>query len=112
MVGLARCEMDAPISPCVEIGWRLPQALWGRGYASEAARAWIDHGFAVLGLAEIVAFTDPNHARSLAVMRRAGMRADPGRDFDHPEMPEGHPLRPQVVYAVGRDDVGVHARHG
>jgi RimJ/RimL family protein N-acetyltransferase len=104
MVGLARCHLDAPFCPCVEIGWRLPQALWGRGYASEAARAWLDHGFAALGLAEIVAFTDPNHARSLAVMRRIGMRPDPGRDFDHPEMPEGHPLRRHVLYAVDRDD--------
>ena len=63
MVGLARCEMEAPICPCVEIGWRLPRALWGQGYATEAARAWLDHGFAELGLAEIVAFTDPGHAR-------------------------------------------------
>jgi ribosomal-protein-alanine N-acetyltransferase len=103
MVGLARCEMDAPFCPCVEIGWRLPQAYWGRGYASEAALAWIDHGFSRLGLAEIVAFTDPNHARSLAVMRRIGMEPDPARDFEHPDMPEGHPLRPHVVYAVNRD---------
>ena len=100
MVGLARCTLDVPFSPCVEIGWRLPQALWGRGYASEAARGWLDHGFRGLGLAEIVAFTDPGHARSQAVMRRLGMRPDPARDFEHPEMPEGHPLRPQVLWAI------------
>ena len=42
------------------------------------------HGFAALGLAEIVAFTDPNHARSLAVMRRIGMRPDPARRLRAP----------------------------
>ena len=96
MVGLARCDLDAPFCPCVEIGWRLPREHWGRGYATEAAAAWLDHGFGVLGLDEVVAFTDTGHARSLAVMRRLGMRHDPGRDFEHPAMPEGHPLRPHV----------------
>ncbi len=104
MVGLARYIAEAPICPCVEIGWRLPQHLWGHGYASEAARGWIDHGFAVLGLEEILAFTDRDNARSLAVMRRMGMRPDPARDFAHPEMPEGHKLSPQVVYAIGREE--------
>ena len=103
MVGLSRCDMEAPVGPCVEIGWRLPRPLWGRGYATEAARGWLDHGFAELGLEEIVAFTDPGNARSLAVMRRLGMRRDPARDFEHPAMPDGHPLRPQVLWAIGRD---------
>ena len=53
----------------------------------------------MLGLDEVVAFTDPGHAASLAVMRQLGMRPDPARDFEHPEMPLGHPLRPQVVWA-------------
>jgi ribosomal-protein-alanine N-acetyltransferase len=103
MVGIARCHL-APISPCVEIGWRLPQEHWGHGYATEAARGWIGYGFGELGLGEIVAFTDPGHARSLGVMRRVGMRPDPARDFEHPEMPTGHPLRPQVVWAIGREE--------
>ena len=92
MVGLARCEMDVPFCPCVEIGWRLPQAALGAGLCQRGGAAWLDHGFARLGLAEIVAFTDPNHARSLAVMRRIGMEPDPARDFEHPAMPEGHPF--------------------
>ena len=34
-----------PFCPCVEIGWRLPREHWGQGYATEAAAAWLDHGF-------------------------------------------------------------------
>jgi ribosomal-protein-alanine N-acetyltransferase len=79
----------------VEIGWRLPRALWGQGYATEAARGWLDHGVATLGLAEIVAFTEPANARSLAVMRRLGMRRDPARDFSHPEFP---PEAPKLLF--------------
>jgi RimJ/RimL family protein N-acetyltransferase len=100
MAGLARCDLGASLSPCVEIGWRLAPAHWGRGYATEAARAWLGHGLGTLGLDEIIAFTDPANRRSLAVMARAGMRRDPARDFEHPAMPPGHPLRPQLVCAA------------
>jgi RimJ/RimL family protein N-acetyltransferase len=101
MVGIARCDV-APIAPCVEIGWRLARSHWGHGYATEAARAWLAHGFETLGLPEIVAFTDPANHRSLAVMRRLGMRPDPSRDFEHPAMPPGHPLRPHRLFALTR----------
>jgi hypothetical protein len=36
-------------------------------------------------------------------MERLGMRRDPAEDFDHPELPEGHPLRPHVLYRLGAD---------
>ena len=51
-----------------------------------------------------MAFTDPGNARSLAVMRKIGMRRDPARDFEHPAVPVGHPLRPQVLWAIRRDE--------
>ena len=100
MAGLARCDLGASLPPCVEIGWRLAPAHWGHGYATEAARAWLAHGLGTIGLDEVVAFTDPANHRSLAVMRRLGMRRDPARDFEHPAMPPGHPLRPQLVHAA------------
>ena len=103
MAGIARCDMDLPFCPCVEIGWRLARAHWGRGYATEAARGWLDHGLTTLGLDEIVAFTDPDNRRSLAVMERLGMRRDTGRDFEHPAVPAGHALRPHVLYSARRD---------
>ena len=58
MVGLARVPFALPLTPdgAVEVGWRLARAHWGRGYASEAARAWLGWGFATLGPAEVVAF--------------------------------------------------------
>ncbi|HMQ94164.1 MAG TPA: GNAT family N-acetyltransferase [Amaricoccus sp.] len=104
MAGIARCDMDLPFCPCVEIGWRLVRAHWDRGYATEAARGWLDHGFMTLGLDEIVAFTDVANRRSLAVMERLGMRRDTSRDFEHPALPTGHALRPHVLCSARRDD--------
>jgi RimJ/RimL family protein N-acetyltransferase len=99
-VGLAVPRFEAAFTPCVEIGWRLARAAWGHGYATEAARASSRHGFEVLGLAEIVSFTSVGNAASRAVMERIGMRHDPGDDFDHPLLAEGHPLRRHVLYRL------------
>ena len=100
VVGLAVFEADVPFAPCVELGWRLACEHWGRGYATEAARAALGFGFRVAGLDEIVAFTVPANTRSRRVMERLGMTRDPADDFDHPSLPEGHALRRHVLYRL------------
>jgi RimJ/RimL family protein N-acetyltransferase len=99
-VGLSVPRFDAPFMPCVEIGWRLARACWGKGYASEAARAALDFGFASLKLPEIVSFTVVANLPSRRVMERLGMRHDPSGDFDHPVLAAGHPLRRHVLYRL------------
>jgi RimJ/RimL family protein N-acetyltransferase len=98
--GLAVPAFDAPFMPRVEIGWRLSVEHWGRGLATEAARASLRYGFEELGLTEIVAFTVPANGRSRRVMEKIGMTRDPGDDFDHPRIPEGSALRRHVLYRV------------
>jgi RimJ/RimL family protein N-acetyltransferase len=98
MVGLAVPPFEAHFTPCVEIGWRLAPEYWGSGYATEAARAALDFGFFQLALPEIVAFTVPANHRSRSVMERVGMTRSTADDFGHPSIPEGHPLRPHVLY--------------
>jgi RimJ/RimL family protein N-acetyltransferase len=88
--------------PAVEIGWRLAAEHWGRGYAPEAARASLAHGFDSLGLDEIVAFTSTGNHKSRRVMEKIGMAHQPERDFDHPRIPQGSPLRRHVLYAIRR----------
>lgn len=88
--------------PVVEVGWRLAAEHWGNGYATEAGRASLDHGFGALGLPEIVAFTSVGNLRSRRVMERLGMRHDPREDFEHPRVPEGSPLRAHVTYRAER----------
>ncbi len=72
----------------VEIGWRLAHENWGKGYATEAAAAWLAHAFTGLGLDEVVSFAVDSNHRSTAVMERIGMSRDTAGDFDHPEVPE------------------------
>jgi RimJ/RimL family protein N-acetyltransferase len=100
MVGLHRLPPWIPAAPAVEIGWRLHPAHWGHGYATEAASASLRVGFEEGGLDEIVAYTTTVNVRSQAVMERIGMVRDPGADFDHPKVPEGHQLRRHVLYRV------------
>ena len=71
-----------PLGPHAEIGWRLVHAAWSKGYATEAARAALDDVFARLGLAEVLAYTSADNARSQAVMARLDLRREPSRDFD------------------------------
>ena len=58
----------------VEVGWHFHPDSWGRGYATEAARAVLEYGFDH-GLAEVYAVVRPTNVRSLAVCGRLGMTA-------------------------------------
>jgi RimJ/RimL family protein N-acetyltransferase len=102
--GLSIPRFDAHFTPCVEIGWRLGRTFWGRGYATEAALAVLGFGFQELGLPEIVSFTSPLNLRSIAVMERLKMTRNPSDDFDHPALPEGHPLRRHLLYRIARPE--------
>jgi len=97
-------EFEAAFTPCVEIGWRLAREHWGRGLATEGARALVRHAFEVQRLPELVSFTVPTNRRSLRVMRKLGMTRDPMDDFDHPLIPAGHPLRRHVLYRLKREN--------
>ena len=99
-VGLNEPGFDADFTPCVEIGWRLDAAHWGRGYATDGAQAVLAHAFGELGLDEVLSFTVVGNAGSRGVMEKIGMTFD--RGFDHPNLPEGHPLRRHVLYRIER----------
>lgn len=97
-IGLSIPRFRAHFTPCVEIGWRLAAAYWGRGFATEGARAAADYGFGALGLKELVSFTAAQNMRSRRVMEKIGMTHDESDDFDHPALPEGHWLGRHVLY--------------
>ena len=103
-IGLAVPRFEAAFTPCVEIGWRLARSHWGRGLATEGARAAMRHAFEHLGLPSLVSFTVPANLRSRRVMEKLGMTHDPADDFDHPGLPAGHLLRSHVLYRLSRTE--------
>ena len=76
-----------------DVGWVLSPAFWGRGLATEAARACFEWGFGSLGLAGLIALIEPSNLRSIRVAERLGM-APARREFVFE--------RDMVVYAIGR----------
>lgn len=103
-VGLWPATFPAHFTPAVEVGWRLAADQWGQGYATEGARAALEYAFGKLDFKEIVSFTSTINMRSWRVMERLGMRRDLSGDFEHPNVPEGHPLRPHVLYRIRREE--------
>ena len=97
-VGLWPVRDEMPFAPAVEIGWRLLPHAWGQGYASEAARQAVRVAFEVLRLREVVAYTAMDNERSVAVMRRLGLRED--APFEHPALPPGHRLRQHRLFRL------------
>ncbi|MEQ1769369.1 MAG: GNAT family N-acetyltransferase [Devosia sp.] len=82
----------------LEIGWRLAPAARGHGYATEAAQAWIEYGFATLALPRIISIADVPNQRSIAVMQRLGLT------FDHQAMlDDDGEMFEAVIYAITAD---------
>ncbi|NNE86032.1 MAG: GNAT family N-acetyltransferase [Alphaproteobacteria bacterium] len=58
----------------LELAYRFRRNRWGLGYGSEAASAWVERGFATLGLERIVAVVEPDHVVSKHILEKVGMR--------------------------------------
>lgn len=86
--------------PCVEIGWRLAPAFWGKGFATEAAQEILRFAFDKLKLAEVVSFTATGNKRSIALMKRLGMELE--KQFDLLLLPPEHPHRAHYLYVLTR----------
>ena len=102
-IGLEDIYFTAPfnkLAPAVEIGWRLAFNYWGKGYATEGAKAALQYGFEKLYLPEIVSFTAVKNMRSRHVMEKIGMHHHESDAFDHPKLSDGHPLKRQVLYRL------------
>jgi ribosomal-protein-alanine N-acetyltransferase len=57
-----------------ELGYTLAKSAWGRGYATEAASAWVDAAFTQLDIDEVIALAEPPNRASLHVLEKAGLR--------------------------------------
>ena len=110
-VGLAIPSFLPSVLPAVEVGWRLGREHWGHGYATEGARAAVDHGLGALGLAQVLSIIHPDNARSIRVAERLGMRRAGRRRHPHlgaellvfTTAPADAPAVPAAAAPAGRD---------
>jgi 3-dehydroquinate dehydratase/shikimate dehydrogenase len=90
--------------PVLEVGWRLAAEHWGRGYATEGARASLARAFGPLHQDEVVSYTTTGNQRSRHVMEKLGLVRRPEEDFDHPGVPPSWSGRRHVLYAITREE--------
>ena len=99
-IGFSNVAFESFFTPCIEIGWRLRKEFWNQGYATEGAKACLDYGFSTLGFDAVYSFTATTNKPSERVMQKIGMNYL--GTFEHPNVAEGHVLRPHVLYSIER----------
>lgn len=97
-VGFHRFNFDAPISPAWEIGWRISDRYWHKGFATEAAAACLAHARGHHLLDTLYSFTSIHNLPSENVMKRIGMTYV--GTFMHPALPDGHTLKEHKLYTI------------
>jgi len=103
-IGLTVPRRALTFMPCVELGYRLAREHWGKGYATEGAKAVLRVGFDRLRLQEIVPFTPSINLPSRAVMERVGMtNADEDFDYPNPALPDDSELKRHCLYRLSRE---------
>jgi RimJ/RimL family protein N-acetyltransferase len=105
--GVMPSSPDHTLRPHAEIGWRLVRAVWGKGYATEAAHAALRDFFTRTGFAEVLSYTSSDNARSQAVMERLGLRREPSLDFSGTY---GGKIWHGLVWVAAASDVSLTSR--
>jgi RimJ/RimL family protein N-acetyltransferase len=100
-VGLAVPTFLTEVLPAVEVGWRLDPAVWGKGYATEAAFASLTAAFDTLRLSKVISLPQTGNPPSVRVAERIGMRRE--RDMIAPATDKRGPVEVAVM-AVTRDE--------
>lgn len=93
-----------------EIGWTFAEDCWGRGYAGEAARAVLAHGFETRGNPVIYSQTSDSNAASTRMMARLGFTPSPELGYVDPDYPAED--NPTTVYRLAREDWRRNGGHG
>lgn len=89
----------------IELGYRLCQSAWGRGFATEGSRALIRKGFAELGTARVSATALAGNRASIRVMEKAGLRHERDYTYTFTDSKTGQVTGyPAVKYALNRRD--------
>lgn len=95
-IGLCYQEYEAAFTPCVDIGWRLKPSVWGKGYATEGAKACLEYASDHLKIEEVYSVAVTINKPSIKVMEKIGMRYV--ETFVHPRLKDNDRLKDCVLY--------------
>lgn len=108
-IGFLIATFEAEFTPCVEIGWRLDNKYWNKGYVTEGAKACLEYGFNNLGLDSIYSFTAEINIPSQNVMKKICLMKV--GEFEHPRVEDGNPLKPHVLYKIDKKEYEEEIEH-
>jgi RimJ/RimL family protein N-acetyltransferase len=100
--GLSEKDFESDFTPCIDIGWRFATHAWNQGFATEAAKRCLQYGFQQLEIKRIVSIAPIVNAKSVAVMKKAGMTFE--KTFEHPLLLNDDRLRTCVLYCLEQRD--------
>ncbi|WFL78682.1 GNAT family N-acetyltransferase [Altererythrobacter arenosus] len=96
--GLKRSNQGGGPIGMMEVGWRLREDAWGKGYAKEAAQASLELAFTTFGADEVIALTLEGNEGSWGLMKRLGMRRREDLDFPNDDFDKENPVI--IVYSI------------
>jgi RimJ/RimL family protein N-acetyltransferase len=97
-IGIAEQTFESDFTPCIDIGWRLARAEWGKGFATEGAKRCLEFAFNKIGLMNIKSFCPEINIKSEKVMKKIGMKKT--NSFKHPLLSEFKELEKCVLYEI------------
>ena len=98
--GLKYQTFESEFTPSVDIGWRLKRSVWGKGFATEAAKACLDAAFNRFDLDEVYSYCPDLNKASEAVMKKIGMVFT--GILQHPKIANDSRFKHCVVYKVSK----------
>ena len=101
-IGMKWIEYEVFFGPAIDIGWRLRKEYWGKGLATEGAKACLEYYFQNFNQTRIVSLTPVKNYASEKVMKKIGMKKV--STFKHPLIDQNDNLCEHVLYEVNEDD--------
>lgn len=100
-IGIAEQNYEADFTPCVDIGWRLAEKYWNKGFASEGAKRCLEFAFENIELESIKSVASKINVKSIKVMEKIGMKYI--QDFKHSALKDDKRLENCVLYEINKE---------
>ena len=102
-IGIAYADFESEVTPCIDIGWRLDEQYWKKGYATEGAKRCLSFALEDLKIQKIKAIAPKVNLKSIQVMKKIGMKKS--KEFKHPLLQGNKQLEECVCYEISRQDL-------